>query len=106
VPIERADEIIQMFDVGLCPYGKNPGTNAASPMRLLHYTAAGIPTVCTDLAEVRRMKFPNVVLVEDNSESLANGIEQALRLPRVRPQEIDAYDLRRLAAKYEKVIKG
>jgi glycosyltransferase involved in cell wall biosynthesis len=95
---------VSALDVGLCPYRQTPMDHARSPMRLLTYAAAGVPTVCTDLEEVRRMAFPNVVLVNDDSQSLAAGIEQALRLPRVRPPQIEMYDLERLTRQYEAVI--
>jgi glycosyltransferase involved in cell wall biosynthesis len=106
VALENASDIIDAFDIGLCPYLKTPGADAGSPMRLLLYAAAGLPTVCTDLEEVRRMAFPNVVLVKDDPESLAEGIRQARRLPRSRPAQIAAYDVRRLAREYELVLSA
>jgi glycosyltransferase involved in cell wall biosynthesis len=106
VALENAADIIDAFDIGLCPYLKTPGADAGSPMRLLLYAAAGLPTVCTDLEEVRRMGFPNVVLVKDDPESLAEGIRRVRRLPRSRPAQIAAYDLRRLAKEYEKVLSA
>ncbi len=106
VPLECAPATVSAFDVGLCPYAKTPGAEAGSPMRLLMYSAAGLPVVCTDLEEVRRMGFPNVVLVEDRPDALAEGIGLALRLPRARPPQVEAYDLSRLAAQYEAVLKG
>ncbi|WP_129672188.1 glycosyltransferase [Candidatus Chloroploca sp. Khr17] len=106
VPQEQAPAVIQSFDVGLCPYSKTKGANVSSPMRLLMYSAAGIPVVCTDLEEVRRMNFPNVVLVEEDAASLIDGIKLALMLPRQRTREIEAYDLHKLAMKYEMVLQG
>jgi glycosyltransferase involved in cell wall biosynthesis len=106
VALENAADIIDAFDIGLCPYLKTPGADAGSPMRLLLYTAAGLPTVCTELEEARRMGFPNVVLVKDNPESLADGIRRARLLPRTRPVQIAAYGLRRLAKEYEMVLSG
>lgn len=104
--MQRAADIVNAFDIGLCPYRKTPGADAGSPMRLLLYAAAGLPTVCTDLEEVRRMGFSNVVLVGDNPDSMAEGIRQARQLPRSRPAQIAAYDLRRLAGEYEQVLYG
>ncbi len=101
-----APAFINAFDVGLCTYTKSVMDDARSPMRLLMYAAAGLPTVCTKLEEVRRMQFPNVVLVEDNARSLAEGVEQALQLPRVRPPQIEMYDLRNLVEQYEAVLQG
>jgi glycosyltransferase involved in cell wall biosynthesis len=104
IPIEQAPEVIAAFDVGLCPYEKTPGAEVSSPVRLLMYAASGLPTVCTDLECVRQMRFPNVVLVQDSAESLADGIRHALQLPRERPPHIADYDLAHLARRYETVL--
>jgi hypothetical protein len=80
--------------------------DARSPMRLIAYAAAGLPIVCTDLVEVRRLQFPTVVLVDDSAQSLAEGIRRALLLPRIRPPQIDDYDIHRLVKRYETVLRG
>lgn len=106
VPPDKAADTISALDVGLCPYSKTPGDEARSPMRLLMYAAAGLPIVCTDLEEVRRMQFPNVVLVDDTAESLAEGIKRALQLPRGQPPQVKEFDLPRLIRRYEAVLNG
>jgi len=106
VAMENSAEVIGAFDVGLCTYARSPADDARSPMRLLMYTAAGLPTVCTDLEEVRRMQFPNVIRVEDNPPAYADGILRARGLPRSIPKEITAYDLNQLTTQYEEVLKG
>jgi glycosyltransferase involved in cell wall biosynthesis len=106
IPQTEAIRLTRALDAGICPYLKTPGADASSPMRILMYTAAGIPVVCTDLEEVRRMRFPNVVLVADHAPALAEGIRAALQVPRGRPPEIEAYDLTRLVAQYEAVLQG
>ncbi|MGB7537427.1 MAG: glycosyltransferase [Anaerolineales bacterium] len=106
VAMENAAEVVGAFDMGLCTYAKTPADDARSPMRLLMYAAAGLPTVCTDLEEVRRMQLPNVIRVEDNPQAYADGILRARRLPRSIPKEITAYDLNRLTAQYEEALKG
>jgi hypothetical protein len=106
IPLPDSADVVSAFDVGLCPYRKTPFADACSPMRLLLYTAAGLPTVCTNLEEVRRMNFPNVVLVEDDPESAAEGIRRARTMPRARPDAITAYDLPRLAEQYERLLRG
>jgi glycosyltransferase involved in cell wall biosynthesis len=103
---DEAAHLVAALDVGLCPYQKTPGADAGSPMRLLMYAAAGLPTVCTALEEVRRMNFPNVVLVEDTAPSFAAGIRQALTLPRERPAQVAAYDMAHLVTQYEAVLQG
>ena len=104
VPYHQVFNMVSALDIGLCPYLKTPMDDARSPMRLLLYTAAGLPTVCTQLEEVRRLNFSNVLLVEDNANSLAEGINQALHMPRVRPPQIDEFDLTRLTQKYEEIL--
>lgn len=106
IPPHEAADWISALDVGLCPYEKTPGADAGSPMRLFMYAAAGLPTVCTELEEVRRMQFPNVVLVDDDPQSLAEGIRLALTLPRGRPPQIREYNLPHLVAQYEAVLRG
>jgi hypothetical protein len=50
------------------------------------------------------MQFANVVLVDDSVQSLVEGIERALQLPKARPPQIEAYDLQSLVAHYEAVL--
>ncbi len=106
IPPDEVATVITQLDVGLCPYMKTIGADSQSPMRLLLYTAAGLPTVCTNLEEVQRMQFPNVVLVNDDSQSLVAGIRQALTLPRSRPPHIDAYEIGHLVNQYEAVLRA
>jgi glycosyltransferase involved in cell wall biosynthesis len=104
VPPQKAVSVIDALDVGICPYSKTPMDDARSPMRLLMYAAVGLPTVCTDLESVRRLGFPNVILVNDDALSLAEGVERALAMPRVRPADIEAFDVSRLVKQYEAVL--
>jgi len=106
LPPQRAAQAVCILDVGLCPYRKTTGADASSPMRLLMYAAAGVPTVCTDLEEVRRMGFANVVLVEDDVHSLVSGVRSALQLPRSRPSQIQGYEISCLIQRYEAVLCG
>jgi glycosyltransferase involved in cell wall biosynthesis len=103
---EEANALIASLDVGLCPYFKTPGADASCPIRLLAYSAAGIPVVCTDLEEVRRLEFPNVFLVKDSAEALAEGIQHAIDIPHGQPSGIDRFDMKRLVQEYEAVIAG
>ena len=97
-------EAVTALDVGLCPYNKTPGAEASCPMRLLIYSAAGIPVVCTDLEEVRRMNFSNVVLVSDEIDALAEGMRHAIKLPRAQPLQIMDYDIHYLVNKIEAIL--
>jgi glycosyltransferase involved in cell wall biosynthesis len=106
VPLEEAPRFVAAFDVGLCVYARTPMDDARTPMRLLMYAAAGVPTVATDLEEVRRLDLPNVVRVDDDGAAVARGIRDALEMPLERPVGIEAFDLPRLVARYEAVLEG
>lgn len=103
---EETPDMTASFDVGLCSYLKTPMDDARTPMRMLLYAAAGLPTVCTDLEEVRRMNFDNVVRVSDDAPALVSGVELALQLPRKRPPQVEQYDLPTLVRRYEDVLRG
>ncbi|OQY46050.1 MAG: hypothetical protein B6242_08815 [Anaerolineaceae bacterium 4572_78] len=106
LPSNKAIEVMTTLDVGLCPYDKTPMDDARSPMRLLAYSAASVPVVCTDLKSVRSIGFPNVVLVDDSATAMVAGIKQALQFPKVRPPQIEAYDINKLVTKYEMILQG
>lgn len=93
------------IDIGLCPYLKTKGSDSRSPMKLLEYTAAGKPVVCTISEEVKRMDFTNVILVEDTSDSLAEGIKKAINTEVRIPEKIKDYDINKLVMEYEKVLE-
>ncbi|MDI6641733.1 MAG: glycosyltransferase, partial [Elusimicrobiota bacterium] len=97
-------DYFKAVDVGLLPFDKKGFTDSACPIKLLEYTAAGKPVVSTDLEEVKRMDFSNVILVKDNPESLAEGIKKALNSKVEIPKKIENYDINKLAKEYEKVL--
>jgi glycosyltransferase involved in cell wall biosynthesis len=104
VPPDEVADLIAALDVGLCPYDQSAMDDARSSMRLLAYTAAGVPTVCTALEEVRRSNFPNVILVDESARALADGIRQAQQQPRLHVPQIAEFDTKRLVAAYEAVL--
>ncbi len=106
VPFAEIHNYYAALDIGIIPFDKTRFTDAASPIKLFEYSAFGMPVVCTPLEEVRRMDFPNVILVQDNPRALAEGMERALTMPRRVPPQIEAYDIHRLAARYEAVLRG
>ena len=105
---ERLLKFYQALDIGLCPYTITTGSNAICPMRLLHYTAVGSIVVSTDLEEVRRLTFPNVLISEsDDEEAFAGTVISALkRNPGSPPAQIADYDARRIAENYHSLIMG
>jgi len=99
-------EYYKAIDIGLLPSIKSKFRDSACPVKLLEYTAAGKPVVSTDLEEVKRMDFSNVILVKDNPESLAEGIEKVIDsdFKFKIPKKIEEYDIKRLAKRYEDVL--
>lgn len=106
IDMEKISKWMQTVDIGLCPYQKTLPADASSPMRLLQYSAAGLPVVCTKLEEVQRIGFSNVILVDDGVENLVDGIRQAASLLRSRPLKIFDYDLPHLVARCEAILRG
>ncbi|MDA8216082.1 MAG: glycosyltransferase [Dehalococcoidales bacterium] len=104
VPPQNVAAYFSAIDVGLCPYDKNKGSDAQCPLRLLSYSAAGSAVVCTELEEVKRMGFSNVTFADPRPESIARAVEMALARPRTQPDAIERYDIRHLAAAYERVL--
>ncbi len=107
-PLDRKEipSFLAGMEMGLCPYQRTAGADAAIPMRLLQYAAAGLPTVCPDLTEVRKLGFPNVLLVEEEDQAFAEGLLGAAQMPIARPRRISEYDLPALVDKYEAVLRG
>src|SRR4051794_13012539 len=78
VPAGEVADYFAASDVGLYPGEKNAYFDAASPLKVLEYTAAHKPVVATDLAELRNWGFPNVHLAAPTSAAFAAEITAAL----------------------------
>jgi hypothetical protein len=64
------------FDVALTPFRRNELALAANPLKAREYVAAGLPNVCTDLPELRRI--PGCTVTRGTEEFLA-AVGRALR---------------------------
>ena len=71
--------LIRAADVGLLPHVASPLTASMSPLKLFEYLAAGLPVAGTDLAPVRALEHPRVVLVAPGGE-FVGGVRAALGL--------------------------
>lgn len=78
VPSSEVADFFAATDVGLYPAEKSAYFDAASPLKVLEYTAARKPVVATDLEELRNWKFPNVRLAPPTVEAFAREIKAAL----------------------------
>ncbi len=101
--IERVSDFFSAIDIGLLPSIKCDFRDAASPIKLFEYTAAKVPVVSTNLEEVKRLNFDNVILVNDNAADLAEGIKKALDWKPKFP-DIEKYEWKNLAESYSKII--
>jgi len=57
------------FDVALTPFKRNALAHAANPLKAREYVAAGLPSVCTDLPELRQI--PGCTVVGDDDAFVA-----------------------------------
>jgi len=64
------------FDVALTPFKRNALALAANPLKAREYVAAGLPNVCTDLPELRRI--PGCTVTRTDDEFVAE-VGRALR---------------------------
>ncbi len=103
--IERVSDFFSAIDVGLLPSIKCDFRDAASPIKLFEYTAAKVPVVSTNMEEVKRLNFDNVILINDNATDLAIGIKKALDWKPKFP-DIEKYEWKNLAKGYSEVIEG
>lgn len=65
---------------GLIPFVKHPVTQAASPLKLYEYLAAGLPVVSAPLPDCLNLASPGVVYVADSPEQFAASLDDALHL--------------------------
>ncbi len=75
------------FDVAVNPFAINELTLAANPLKVREYLAAGLPTVSTDIPEVRIL--PDCLVGTDHADFIAQ-IENALSAPKPRAEVSDA----------------
>jgi glycosyltransferase involved in cell wall biosynthesis len=78
VPASEVADYFAATDVGLYPGDQTAYFDAASPLKVLEYTAARKPVVATDLKELRNWSFPNVRLAAPTPGAFATAITAAL----------------------------
>lgn len=100
VPHDAVADYFMATDVGLYPGDANPYFDAACPLKILEYSAAGKPVVATDLAELRRLAFPNVYLAPPEPSAFAAAIVRALN-ERTSMPDLTAFDWDVLARQFE-----
>lgn len=107
VPYNLIPAYCKAFDVGVLPSKKSRVRDAANPIKLIDYTAAGKPVVSTDLEEVKRMKFSNILISMYDVQEFADNIIVAINTKENIniPPKIKDYDIKVLAKKYSDLIR-
>ncbi|TMG36172.1 MAG: glycosyltransferase family 4 protein [Chloroflexi bacterium] len=100
VPNAAVADYFMATDVGLYPGDANPYFDAACPIKVLEYSAAGKPVVATDLEELRRFGWPNVFLEPPEPAAFAAGIVRAFSEHPPMP-DLASFDWDVLAARFE-----
>ncbi len=94
VPQRAIAPFYAALDLGLCPYVITPGREAGFSMKALFYTAAKKPVVATAIRSLRELKFKNILLVEDSTESFIEGVSEALAKRSWSFPDLSLYDVR------------
>lgn len=70
------------FDIAIIPFLVNDLTNSVSPVKFFDYLALGKPVVSTDIAEMRKFAYEEVVRVAVNHDDFIKKIEEVGKLDR------------------------
>ncbi len=104
VPYGEIPRYLAASSIGVVAKPKSAFTDAACSLKAIEYSAAGLPVVATDLREMRAMNFPNVLLVQDTAEGIAEGIRKVLSWTRVPAVDLSPYDIETVGRAFERLI--
>lgn len=105
VPNAEIADYFMATDVGLYPGDADPYFDAACPIKILEYSAAGKPVVATDLEELRRWAWPNVYLSPPEPKTFGAAIVRALRESTPMP-DLAAFEWDALAGRFEASLEA
>ena len=105
VPPSEVAHFFAASDVGLYPGDQTPYFDAACPLKVLEYSAAGKPVVATDLEELRNWSFPNVRLAAPTASAFARELRQALERPHVTP-DLAGFRWSTLGDRLQRLLEG
>jgi glycosyltransferase involved in cell wall biosynthesis len=105
VPFERIPEFFASADIGIYPGDMGPQFEAALPIKVLEFSAAGKPVVVPPLEELSRLGFPNLVFAEPTAAGFAEGIVRAFAAP-LPPADVTRFDLDTLAQELEQILNN
>ena len=75
LPYEQLPSVLKGFDVALCPFRDDALTQAANPLKVREYLAAGLPVVSSPVPEVERL---GLCRVARGPRAFIEAIEAAL----------------------------
>lgn len=105
VDYEQIPAFFAASDVGLYPGDAGPQFDAALPIKVLEYSAAGKPVVAPPLEGLRRLNFPNVIYADPTPEAFAAGILRALRQP-VPAADLTPFAIGTLSTELSAILEG
>jgi len=112
IPYKEVPCVMSTFDVGIIPFVKSPLTDAACPLKLFEYWAAGVPVVSRNLREVKRLG-DGAALFFDTVDEMASDIVLLLLSEETRKKvtsegsaRVVQYDWRVLRTKYREILCG
>ncbi|MGQ0563104.1 MAG: glycosyltransferase family 4 protein [Gemmatimonadota bacterium] len=104
VPYGDIPPLFACSDVGLYPGDVAPHFDAALPIKVLEYSAAGKPVVATPLDELKRLRFPNLVFADPDPEAFAAAIREALERPSPAVPDLEPFDIDKLSVKLSEIL--
>ena len=102
-PHDQLPYYIQGFDVGIVPYICNEFTEGVYPSKLNEYLAMGIPSVSTNLREVRESieSFAKVAIITDSVQEFVDAVKVSvvensisLKELRIKVAEVNSWESR------------
>ncbi len=89
-------------DVGLYPGDLRPWFVDAAPLKIIEYSACGVPVVSSPVS-MFRTGWPNVRITDPSADAFVDAIEQALVEPGA-PPDLSHYDWSQIARSFQSVL--
>lgn len=89
-------------DVGLYPGDNTPWFLDAAPLKILEYSACGVPVVSSPV-HMFRSGWPNVLITDPTADAFAEAIEQALSGAGA-PPDLSSYDWSYIAMTFQSLL--
>ncbi len=104
VPYAEIASYFAASDVGMYPVDKAVYYDAASPIKIFEYTAAGKPVVVPPITEAERLGFENLVFAEPTVKDYAAGIVEAFSREPVDVPKVEQFDWQYLAESLDQFL--